>query len=121
MAGAEELWERLYAAEFGAPGASELPGLARIGLKRAFGQAWAERARMRRQRRHFMPGLPHPGAGPLLVVPHPSPFPGIAGGDYDRLPHPFLGLPRGGGGAGVGGFGSLFGTGRRGAMHTALH
>lgn len=120
MASAEELWERLYAAEFGAPRPSERVGLGRVGLKRAFGQAWADRARMRRQRRRFMPGLPQPGGGPLLVVPHPSPFPGIAGGDYDRLPHPFLGLPRGGG-AGAGGFGSLFGTGRRGAMRTALH
>lgn len=46
------------------------------------------------------PTLPYPGTGPHLVVPHPF-FPaGAVGGDYDRLPQPFLGFSgvRSGGG-----------------------
>ena len=125
VASSVELWEPLYTAEFGPLKPSERPAMLRIGLKQAFGQAWAERARMRRQRRRFMqPTLPYPGSGPHALVPSPSPFPGIAGGEFDRLPHPFLGLPRSGGGvfggSGAAGLGFPLSRGRRGAMHGAL-
>ena len=129
VASSDELWEALYAAEFGQLGSRERPALLRIGLKQAFGQAWAERAeRVRRQRRRFVqPLLPPWGRGPHPLMPRPSPFPGIAGGDFDRLPHPFLGLQRSGGGGAFSGSGPAglgfplaFAKGRRGAVHSAL-
>ena len=129
VASSDELWDPLYAAEFGPLTPSERPALQRIGLMQAFGQAWAERSRRKRLRwRRVQPSLPHPGTGTHTIVPSPGPFPGIAGGDFDRLPHPFLGLPRGGGGGVYGGSGAAglgfplsFARGRRGAMQGALH
>ncbi|KAK9915077.1 hypothetical protein WJX75_004436 [Coccomyxa subellipsoidea] len=117
LATSDILWEALFVAEFGAPSPSD--GLLRVtgGFKPAFAFRWAERARHRRQRRRVahLPGMFQPGTGPHLVVPQHH-FPaGAIGGDFDRLPHPFLGFSgtRGGsggsalfGGAGFGSSGS---------------
>jgi hypothetical protein len=65
----------------------------------------------------LMPAIPNLGPRPPFYPP-PGRFgiPGITGGDYDRLPQPFLAGGPGmfGGGAGLGGLGgSMFGGGRR--------
>ncbi|EIE19430.1 hypothetical protein COCSUDRAFT_48944 [Coccomyxa subellipsoidea C-169] len=109
VASSEVLWEPLLVAEFGAPSPADglLPGTG--AFMHAFGARWTERERRRRQRRRMAhePRLPYPGTGPHLVVPH-SYFPaGAVGGDFDRLPHPFLGFSgtRGSGPFGGAGFG----------------
>ena len=66
-----------------------------------------------------MPAIPNMGPRPPFYPP-PNRFgvPGITGGDYDRLPAPFLGagpgLFRGGGGLGGIGGGTMFGPGSSG-------
>lgn len=105
LASSDALWEPLYEAEFGRPMPSQglLAGVG--GFKHAFGERWAERQRRRRRRlqRHHNP-LPYPGSGPQLVVPHPFFPPGIVGGDYDRLPAPFLNFSGRGGSPSLGAY-----------------
>ncbi|CAL8468425.1 g7965 [Coccomyxa elongata] len=112
VACSDTVWEPLFVAEFGAPSPADglRPGTG--AFMPAFGARWAERERRRRQRRRMLqdPRLPYPGSGPHLVVPHPYYPSGIVGGDYDRLPQPFLGFS-GSRGSGSGGSGLFRGPG----------
>jgi hypothetical protein len=133
----DDLWQRLYAVEFsaaaaaadGATAAGAAAGAAalaaRRGARAAFAAAAAERARARRReamaaemrRRRPRPHIfPIPG-GPLPPPPGFPGYPGIIGGDYDRIPGGgmgggMMGGGRGGfGGGGFGGGGFGFGGG----------
>ena len=84
------------------------------GWKWAYGLCCRERrereaALHRQRRRMFAPALPHFGPRPAFYPPLPGPgFPGIVGGDYDRLPQPFFGTGPGMFGTGSGS-GLMFG------------
>jgi len=91
LAAAESLWEPLFRSCFPSPPIYVEELLPRRGFKWAFGFCWTERrkrdedaARLRRRRRRF---APHIGQAPPFYPP--PQFPGIVGGDHDRLP--FLG------------------------------
>lgn len=106
LAGGNELWEPLFKAQFPFPSVYVAEAADRRGYKWAFGFCWMERRRReeerRRQRARFFPAVPQFGPRPPFYPPAPPPrFPGVTGGDQDRLPF-------------LGGTGS-FGSGRYGA------
>jgi hypothetical protein len=103
LASADDLWARLVAVHF-PTGHEGMKGLARHrGHKWVFGRLWRDRrereAAARRLRRRFLPSAPRMGhVTPPFYPPIMPGHPGIAGGDYDRLPPPFGGGMFGGGG-----------------------
>ena len=62
-----------------------------FNFRAAFKERWVQREEERRERRRRRPLLAQPPAwfGPRMPGLFPMP-PGITGGDYDRLPQPFL-------------------------------
>ena len=117
MAASDAVWEPLFRAHFPSPPVFIEEQAARRGFKWAFGHCWAERRRReedlaRSRRRRFAPAVPHFGPRPPFYPPHAPPgFPGIIGGDQDRLP--FLG-PTGIHGGGLPGMFGLSGSGASG-------
>jgi hypothetical protein len=124
VASDDAFWRPLFDAEFPSPLSWVIDQIPRRGYKWAFAMCWRERELRRKEmedarRRHYhflaSPPGPHFSPAPFYPAPPPRGFPGVVGGDYDRLP--FLGGTGIGGGAGGGGFGGvpggrgMFGTG----------
>ena len=104
----DDLWRPLFLADFPSPPVDVLDAAPRKGYKWAYSHCYIERRRIQeeanRRRRHWRYSN-IPGAPPFYPQPGPFGFPGIIGGNHDRLP--FLGGTGGGGG----GFGGLFRSG----------
>ncbi|CAK0781644.1 hypothetical protein CVIRNUC_005434 [Coccomyxa viridis] len=99
LASAEELWEDLFQREF--PAQQDWPKQPRTRSWRScFAAAWKDRIERHRHQRSFLrhPRRPLWPAGPFPS--RPPILPGINGGDFDRLPQPFL----------RGSFGNVFGS-----------
>ncbi|KAL0053556.1 hypothetical protein WJX82_007510 [Trebouxia sp. C0006] len=117
-------WQPLFQQEFGSVTSYESMQAGRLGWQGIFTQKWVERDRMRRQPRRNPRLAPFPMRGSFAP---PGPPGIITGGDYDRLPQPFLGSTPGMfggvlGGSGFGGQGpsaSLFLGGNRGTGRAA--
>lgn len=103
LASQDELWRPLFEREFPhAPPYFTAQAQQGRGYKWAFAQCWRERRQreeaLRRVRaRSFMPAVPHFGVPrpPFYPPPLRPGYPGIVGGDFDRLPQfgPGSGLP----------------------------
>ncbi|KAL0021412.1 hypothetical protein WJX79_003342 [Trebouxia sp. C0005] len=117
-------WQPLFQQEFGFVTSYESMQAGRLGWQGVFTQKWVERERLRRQPRRNPRLAPFPMRGTFAP---PGPPGIITGGDYDRLPQPFLGGTPGmfGGALGGSGFGgqgppaSLFLGGNRGTGRAA--
>ncbi|EFN54736.1 hypothetical protein CHLNCDRAFT_134618 [Chlorella variabilis] len=94
LASQDELWRPLFEREFPhAPPYFTAQAQQGRGYKWAFAQCWRERRQreeaLRRVRaRSFMPAVPHFGVPrpPFYPPPLRPGYPGIVGGDFDRLP-----------------------------------
>jgi hypothetical protein len=115
------LWKPLFTTDFPVPPVEIADAALKKGYKWAYGHCFIERRRAeeerqrRRQRRYVVPGgLPLGPRPPYYPIPAPRGFPGVIGGDRDRLP--FLPGPPpgrfGGGGGGYSGFGGGGGGGK---------
>lgn len=109
LCAADDLWKPLFLADFPNPPVDIADAIPRRGYKWAYAHCYVERrraqeeSRRRRRRRYTIPGIPHFGPSPFYPAPPPRGFPGIIGGEQDRLP--FLGGP-----GGLGGGPRLFGA-----------
>ncbi|CAL5221243.1 g3397 [Coccomyxa viridis] len=95
LASSEELWEKLFRREF-ASAHVQPQEVSRAGWKGLFANAWRERSERRRHRQSLRvppSRLPWPGGAGPFASRSPA-LPGIVGGDFDRLPHPLLNIPR---------------------------
>jgi len=124
LTSSDELWKPLFMADFLSPPVEIADAALKKGYKWAYAHCFIEKRRAdeerqrRRQRRYMIPGLPLGPRPPYYPAPAPRGFPGIIGGDQDRLPF-FPGPPRftfGVGGSGGGGGGHSFGS-RSGGSH----
>ncbi|KAL4538896.1 hypothetical protein Ndes2526B_g02828 [Nannochloris sp. 'desiccata'] len=124
LTSSDELWKPLFLTDFPDPPVEIAYAALKKGYKWAYAHCFLERRRAeeeryrRRQRRYVIPGLPLGPRPPYYPAPAPRGFPGIIGGDQDRLPF-FPGPPGGrftfGGGVGSRSFGS--GSGGRPGSH----
>lgn len=107
-ASADELWEPLFRKDFGQPHGDVLRA---GGWFLAYRQQALERAWARARRARLLAQFPFQPAGQYVGGGHPM-FP-VVGGDFDRLPQPFLGP---GGGFGAFGGGATGPGGGRGGL-----
>jgi hypothetical protein len=117
LTASDDLWKPLFMADFPSPPVEIVDAALKKGYKWAYAHCFIERRRAeeerhrRRQRRYMIPGLPLGPRPPYYPVPAPRGFPGIIGGDQDRLPF-FPGPPgRLAFGGGAHGFNSSNGRG----------
>lgn len=103
-ASSDMFWQPLFQLEFGFVTSHEKTQAGRLGWQGMFTHKWTERERMRRRPRRHPRLAPFPMRGTFAP---PGPPGIITGGDYDRLPQPFLGGTPGmfGGALGGSGFG----------------